>query len=417
MTFWRQNIAIPPVLLHPRSLLESSDFGEHFLPDMTRRIHVKPFSTKSAHREEIFREIEVALSMTGFLWDNNTRTKWCLSVLVIMSLTAAHLYLLKCAINYETLDFVLYGTRIAAASASCLVTAVRNERLNKVIKTLNEEANNQLPQRRLTRIRMLCRVLTGASLTTVLGFFTPPTYITFFTNDRTRAPFFKRCVIYTEDLLFVVTIWYQLCFLPSLFVVISHTTCELLSTYNDSLPRLFSRPLGAGFSVSPLCHQLRAARLRRDRIHKTFRECRSLYAPCLFFWYGMTFLGFCAELSAFTRQADSWVQRYYKILSCAHSWVTFWGVSLAANFVYAEARKTWAVLQEASLRLPPAEHAADPTGELAMLKEDVKEISLAFTIAGFYKLTLKAAFSVFSCMLTYAFVWYQIGPASNTDRT
>ncbi|KAH8009496.1 hypothetical protein HPB51_018016 [Rhipicephalus microplus] len=157
--------------------------------------------------------------------------------------------------------------------------------------------------------------------------------------------------------------------------------------------------------------------IRRDQIRKTFLECRTLYAPCLFFWYGMTFLGFCAELSTFTRQAESWVQCYYKILSCTHSWLTFWGVSLAANFVYVEGRKTWVVLQEASLRLPPVDHAAEPTGEFSMLKEDVKEISLAFTIAGFYKLTLKAAFSVFSCMLTYAFVWYQIGPASNREGT
>ncbi|KAK8763973.1 hypothetical protein V5799_033418 [Amblyomma americanum] len=354
--------------------------------------------------------------MSGFLWENNGRLKWCLNAFVMASLMTSHVYLLKCAVGYETLDFVLYGIRIVVASASCIVTAFGNERHRKVIKVLTDEALSCLPQRRVSRIRRLSRVLTGVSVTTVLGFFTPPTYITFFSNDRTRAPFLRRCVIYTEDLLFVVSIWYQLCFLPSLFALISHTICELLSAFNDSLPKLFTRPLGTASSVPPLSHQLRAARLRRDRIHKIFRECRSLYAPYLFLWYGLTFLGFCAELSAFTRQADSWVQRYYKILSCAHSWVTFWGVSLTASFVYAEARKTWAILQEASLRLPPLEHVADGTGELTLLKEDVKEISLAFTIAGFYKLTLKAAFSVFSCMLTYAFVWYQIGPASNTDR-
>ncbi|KAH6938839.1 hypothetical protein HPB50_013477 [Hyalomma asiaticum] len=384
-----------------------------------RKIHVRPHTTKTARREEIFREIRVALNFSGFLWENKTRLMLCLNVLVMTSLTAAHAYLFKCAIDYETLDFVLYGTRIVAASATCFATAVSNERHRQVIKALNEEANSVLPQRRLTRIRMMSRILTAVSLTTVLGFFTPPTYITFFTNDRTKAPLFKRCVIYTEDLLFVVAIWYQLCFLPSLFVMVSYTIRELLSAQNGSLPRIFSRPESTTISspVPPLCHQLRAARVRRNQIHNIFRECRSLYAPFLFFWYGMTFLGFCAELSAFTRQADSWVQRYYKILSCVHSWLTFWGVSLAANFVHVEARKTWAVLQEASLRLPPAERAADPTGELAMLKDDVKEIPMAFTIAGFYKLTLKAAFSVFSCMLTYAFVWYQIGPANHTDRT
>ncbi|KAH7962042.1 hypothetical protein HPB52_014015 [Rhipicephalus sanguineus] len=386
---------------------------------MTRRIQVKPVSIKAAHREDVFREIQAALNISGFLWDNKTRLKSCLNVLAITSLIAAHVYLLKCAVNYETLDFVLYGTRIVAASATCFVTALSNERHRQVIETLNEDANNLLPRRRVTRIRTLSRVLTGVSLMIVLGFFTPPTYITFFTNNRTTAPLFKRCLMYSEDLLFVVAIWYQLCFLPSLFVMVSHTIRELLSAQNNSLPRLFSRPVDTIISspVPPLCHQLRAARVRREKIRKTFLECRSLYAPCLFFWYGMTFLGFCAELSAFTRQAESWVQRYYKILSCAHSWLTFWGVSLAANFVYVEGRKTWAVLQEASLRLPPAEHAADPTGEFAMFKEDVKEIPLAFTIAGFYKLTLKAAFSVFSCMLTYAFVWYQIGPASHTDGT
>ncbi|KAH9369589.1 hypothetical protein HPB48_011517 [Haemaphysalis longicornis] len=93
-------------------------------------------------------------------------------------------------------------------------------------------------------------------------------------------------------------------------------------------------------------------------------------------------------------------------------------MSLAASLVHAEARRSFVVLQRASLRLPPASpHAVDTGGELTLLKEDIREISLAFSIAGFYKLTLKAAFSVFSCMLTYAFVWYQIGPAENTDRS
>ncbi|KAL3253907.1 hypothetical protein MRX96_054413 [Rhipicephalus microplus] len=325
MTLRHLNIVTP---LLPRRVcsIESSDV-EGLLPDMKKRIQVKPASTKSAHREDVFREIRVALNISGFLWDNKTRLKLCFNVLMMTSLIAAHVYLLKCAVNYETLDFVLYGTRIAASSATCFVTALNNDRFRQVVEALNEDAHNILPRRRVARIRKLCRLLTGVSLTIVLSFLTPPTYITFFTDSRTTAPLLERCLMYSEDLLFVVAIWYQLCFLPSLFVTVSHTIRELLSAHNDSLPRLFSRPADSVMSspVPPLCQQLRTGRVRRDQIRKTFLECRRLYAPCLFFWYGMTFLGFCAELSAFTRQAESWVQRYYKILSCTHSWLTFWG--------------------------------------------------------------------------------------------
>ncbi|KAL1440993.1 hypothetical protein MTO96_008917 [Rhipicephalus appendiculatus] len=419
MTLWRLNILTPPLLRHSRLPHESSDV-EGLLPDMTRRIQVKPVSTKPAHRENVFREIQTALNISGFLWDNKTRLKLCLNVLVIASLIAAHVYLLKCAVNYETLDFVLYGTRIVASSATCFVTALSNERHRRVIEALNEDANNTLPRRRVTRIRTLCRVLTGVSLMIVLGFFTPPTYITFFTNNRTTAPLFKRCLMYTEDLLFVLAIWYQLCFLPSLFVMVSHTIRELLSAHNDSLPRLFSRPVDSIISspLPPLCHQLTH---RQSTQGQDSQDLSRMSKPVR----SLPFLLVRHDVPGILRRAE-----------CLHAPGRIVGAAL---------------LQDPQLR-PQLAHLLGclPGGKLCVRRrsQDVGEscrrpvfgfrppstprilpeslrcsrktsrrISLAFTIAGFYKLTLKAAFSVFSCMLTYAFVWYQIGPANHAEGT
>ncbi|KAH9369588.1 hypothetical protein HPB48_011518 [Haemaphysalis longicornis] len=185
MPSWRQHTVAPLPLL--RSLQRYSDTNRQ-PPEGIRKIDLKSFCARPMQQQGIFREIEIALKMTGFLWEKGGRLKSFLNVLLIMCLMASHVYLLKCAVSYETLDFVLYGTRIVAANATCFVAGLKNETHKRIIKDLSEHARTYLPQRRLSRIKTLSRALTAASVTIVLAFFTPPTYLTSLQMTGPRPP-------------------------------------------------------------------------------------------------------------------------------------------------------------------------------------------------------------------------------------
>lgn len=361
----------------------------------------------------IFRVIIAALKISGLFWKKGNCVQKLFNILLKTAFVASNLYLLQAAFAYKTLAFVLYGTRVFTSTVTLLLFVLQERKFERLLSDLNDEAKRQLPHTRQRRILRLSSILTGLSSLVLLSFLVAPTYIIFFTDHRNNSHLASRFLMYRDELLFVLTIWYPLCFFPALFIVISQTFFELLAEFNDVVPALFCKAELHAITKS-LSDRFRAGRLRRHRIRKLFVEVRRLFAPCLFFWYGLTFLGFCAELSSFLRPSDSWAERYYKALSSAHSWAQFWGVSCAANSVYVRGRDTWSILQDASLRLPLE---VSGTRELDMLKEDVKEMVIAFSIGGFYKLTLRTALSVFSCMLTYAFVWYQIGPGSKSTES
>ncbi|EEC09365.1 hypothetical protein IscW_ISCW007374 [Ixodes scapularis] len=365
--------------------------------------------SRNSESDAIFKIPMAALKFTGLFWNTTCRPARLLSFLLKISIVTTQAKLLSDAFTYETVDMVLYGSRILTANVSFIIFALQERNLRNAIKDLSDKASFLLPLQRQRKIRTLSCSLACVSAIIIAVFLSGPAYVLFFTDKRLQTDLLSRFVAYLNEVCFAVVIWYPLCFMPILFVNVSQTFAELLSQYNEMIPKLFCTE---NHNIYSLNCKFRHSREQRHEMRRLLSVCGKIFAPCLFIWYGPTFLGCCAELSNFMRQSDAWVHRYYKAVTSAHGWAMFWGVSLAAHHVYATGRASWDVLQDCTLRLPldVGVHM-----ELVMLKEDCRKIAMAFTIGGFYKLTLRTAFSVFSCMLTYAFVWYQIGPGSQPN--
>ncbi|CAN7937465.1 unnamed protein product [Ixodes hexagonus] len=368
----------------------------------------KVFVPRSCKSESnaIFNVPLAALKITGLFWNSTSRPARMLSLLLRISVITMQAKLLSEAFTYQTIDLVLYGSRIVTANVSFIIFTLQERNLRTVIKDLSDRADRELSLQGRRKIRRLILSLACISSFIIAAFLSGPAYVLFFTDKRLLTGLLSRLTTYLDEVSFAMVIWYPLCFMPVLFVAISQTFAQLLFRYNEMLPILF-RPEDSSLYIPD--YRFRSSRVQRHEMRRLLDVCGRIFAPCLFVWYGPTFLGCCAELTAFMRQSDSPVTLYYKALTSAHGWAMFWGVSLAADHVYATGRSSWSVLQGCTLGMP-----LDVGGhlELVLLKEDCKEIQMAFSIGGFYKLTLKTAFSVFSCMLTYAFVWYQIGPGS-----